>query len=86
MRGVVVVMIVRIMLLSMLLVVFPGIINDVCNDGGNIVIIGEGGGIICRRAEVMTTINLILFNNMGVRIELIPVKDFFGDCGDGILI
>jgi len=27
-----------------------------------------------------------MFNNVGVRIELIPVKDFFGDGGEGILI
>jgi len=27
-----------------------------------------------------------MFKNVGVRIELIPVKDFFGDGGEGILI
>jgi len=41
MRGAVVVVTVRIMLLSMLLVVFPGIINDVRNDGRNIVVVGN---------------------------------------------
>jgi len=27
-----------------------------------------------------------MLNNVGVRIELIPVKDIFGDSGEGILI
>jgi len=46
MRAAVVVMTVCIVLLSMLLVVFPGIIDNICNDGGNIVVVGDGGGII----------------------------------------
>jgi len=46
MRAAVVVMTVRIMLLSMLLVVFSGVIDNICNDGRNIVIIRDGGGII----------------------------------------
>jgi len=44
----------------MLLVVFPGVINDVRNDGGNIIVIGDRGGIICGNADVMITlINLV---------------------------
>ena len=86
MRTTVVVLPVRIVLLSILLVVFPCIIDNVCNDGRNIVVISDGGDIIGGSAEMMITILLILFNNMGVRIELIPVKDFFGDSGEGILI
>jgi len=27
-----------------------------------------------------------MFNNVRVRIELIPIKDFFRDSGEGILI
>jgi len=69
----------------MLLVVFPGIIDNFCDDDGNIFVIDKGGGIICRSADVMITIQLIMFNNIRVRIELIPVKDFFGDGGEGIL-
>jgi len=56
MRAAIVVVTVRIVLLSMLLVVFPGIIDNVCNDGGNIIVIGDRGGIICRSADVMITI------------------------------
>jgi len=56
MRAAIVVVTVHIVLLSMLLVVFPGIIDNVCNDGGNIIVIGDGGGIICRSADVMITI------------------------------
>jgi len=41
MRVAVVVITVRIVLLSMLLVVFLCIIDTVCNDGGNIVVIGD---------------------------------------------
>jgi len=40
-------MTVSILPLAMLLVVFPGIINNVRNDGGNIIVVGDGGGIIC---------------------------------------
>jgi len=86
MGAIVVVVLVRIVLLSMLLVVFPSIIDNICNDGRNIVVVGDGGGIICGSPDVMITIYLIMFNNMGVRIELIPVKDFFRDGGEGILI
>jgi len=50
-----VVVTVRIVLVSTLLVVFSGIIDNVCNDGRNVVIIGDGGGIICRSADVMIT-------------------------------
>jgi len=45
-----------IVLLSMLLVVFSCIIDNVCNNGGNIVVIGDGIGIICRSADIMITI------------------------------
>jgi len=48
-------MTVHVVLLSMLLVVFPGIIDNVSNDGGNIVVIGDGGGIICGTADMMIT-------------------------------
>jgi len=50
MRVAVEVFTVGILLLSVLLVVFPDIIYDVRNDGGNIVVIGDEGGIICRTA------------------------------------
>jgi len=40
MQAAVVVVTIPIGLLSMLLVVFPGVINNVCNDGGNIVVVG----------------------------------------------
>jgi len=56
MRAAIVVVTFRIVLLSMLLVVLPGIINNICNDGGNILVIRDGGGIICRSADVMITI------------------------------
>jgi len=55
-RGAIVVVTVRIVLLSMLLVVFRGIIDHVSNDGGNIIVISDGGGIICRNADMMITI------------------------------
>ena len=29
---------------------------------------------------------MILFDNIGVRIKFIPIKDFLGDGGEGILI
>jgi len=86
MRAAIVVVTVRIVLLSMLVVVFPSIIDHVCNDGGNIIAIGDEGGIICRSADVMITIYFIMFTNVRVRMELIPIKDFFGDGGEGILI
>jgi len=41
MRPAVVVVTFRIVLLSMLLVVFPGIIDDVRNDGRNIIVVGN---------------------------------------------
>jgi len=41
MRGAVVVVTIRIVLLSMLLDVFPGVIDNVCNDDGNIVVVGN---------------------------------------------
>jgi len=41
MRGAVVVMTVRTALVSVLLVVFLGIIDDVRNNGGNIVVVGN---------------------------------------------
>jgi len=44
------------MLLSVLLVVFSGIIDEFCNDGRNIIIISDGGGIIFGSADVMITI------------------------------
>jgi len=56
MQGVVLVIIVYIMMLSLLLVVFLCIIDNICNDGRNIIIVGDGGGIICRSADVMITI------------------------------
>jgi len=56
MQAAVVVVTIRIVLLSMLLVVFPGVIDNVCNDGGNIVVVGAGGGITCGSADVMITI------------------------------
>jgi len=56
MRAAIVVMTVRIVWLSMLLVVFPGLIDNVCNDGGNIFVVGDGGGIISDSADVMITI------------------------------
>jgi len=43
-------------LLPVLLVVFLGIIDNVCNDSGNIVVIDDREGIICRNADVMMTI------------------------------
>jgi len=43
------------MLLSMLLIVFPGIIDNIYNNGGNIIIIVNGGGITCRRADLIIT-------------------------------
>jgi len=49
-------MTIHIVLLSMLLVVFPHIIDNVCNDGGNFVVVGDSGGIICGSADVMITI------------------------------
>jgi len=84
--AVVVVMTVRIVLLSMLPEVFTGIIDNVCNDGGNIVVVGVGGGVICESADVIIPFQLIMCNNVKVRIELILIKAFFGDGGDGILI
>jgi len=81
-----VVVTVRIVLLSMLLVVFPGIIDNVCNDGRNIVVVGDGRGIICGSTDVMITIKLIMFNNVGVRIKLIPITKFFRHSREGILI
>ena len=65
MRAAIVVVTVHIVLLSVLLVVFPGVIYDVCNDGGNIIVVGDGGGIICGSTVVMITISLIMFNNLG---------------------
>jgi len=41
MRAAVVVVTLRIMLLLILLVVFQGIIDDVRNDGGNIIVVGN---------------------------------------------
>ena len=41
MRAAIVVVTVRIVLLSMLFVVFPGISENVCNDGGNVVVVGD---------------------------------------------
>jgi len=38
----------HIMLLSMLLVLFLCVIKDLCNDGGNIIVLGDRGGIICK--------------------------------------
>jgi len=40
MQAAVVVVTIRIVLLSVLLVVFSGVIDNVCNDGGNIVVVG----------------------------------------------
>jgi len=55
-RAAIVVVTVRIVLLSMWLVMFPGIIDNVCDDGGNIIVIGDGLGIICGSADVLITI------------------------------
>jgi len=41
MRAAVVVMTVRIVLLSVLLVVFSGILDNICNDGRNIVVVAN---------------------------------------------
>ena len=49
-------MTVHVVLLSMLLVVFAGIINNFCDDGGNIVIVGDRRGIICWSTDMMITI------------------------------
>ena len=56
MRAAVVVETVHIVLLSMLLVVFLCINDYVSNIGRNIVVLGDGEGIICRRADMMITI------------------------------
>jgi len=40
MRGAVVVVTIGIVLLSMLLVVFLGVIDNACNDGWNVVVVG----------------------------------------------
>jgi len=56
MRAAIVIVTVRVVLLSMLLVVFPDIMDNVCDDGGNIIVVGDGGGIICRRPDVMITL------------------------------
>jgi len=56
MRAAVVVVTVCSVLLSMLLVVFPRIINNVWKYGWNIVVVGDGGGIICGSTDVMLTI------------------------------
>jgi len=85
-RGAVGVVAVRIVLLSIPLIVFSSIIKNLHNDHWDIVVIGEGEGIICRNADLMITILSIMFNNVGVRIELIPIKDFFGDGMEGIRI
>ena len=50
MRAAVVVVRVCIVLPSMLLVMFPSIFDNVCDDSGNIVVIGDGEGIICGSA------------------------------------
>jgi len=39
-----------------MLVVFSAIIDNMCNDGRNIIVIGDRGGIIYRCADVMITI------------------------------
>jgi len=59
MRGAEVVVTVHIVLLSMLLVVFSDIIDNICNVGGNIIIVSDEGGIICKSADVMITLQLI---------------------------
>jgi len=74
------------MLLSVLLVVLPGIIDNVGNDGRIIVVIGDRGGIHCRSANMMITIKLILLNNVRVSIKFIPPKDLLGDGREGTLI
>jgi len=56
MQAAVVVVTVRIVLLSILLVLFPGIKDNLSSDGENIVVIGNWGGIICGSADVMITI------------------------------
>ena len=86
MRMAVIVVTVHIVLLSIMLLILPGIIKNVRNDGGNIIVIGDGGGIICWSSNVIITIKLIMFNNLGVRIKLILVRDFVGDGGEDILI
>jgi len=49
-------MTVCIMLLFRLLVVFLGLIEDICNDVGKILIVNDMGGIICRSSDVIITI------------------------------
>ena len=50
MRAAVVVVTIRIVLLSMLLVVIPCVVYNIYNDGGNVVVVGDWGGIICGSA------------------------------------
>lgn len=70
-------MTVCVVFLDVLIIVLSGIIYNVGNNRGNIIIIGEGGGIICWSTDGIITIEKMLFNNVMVRIELIHVKDFF---------
>jgi len=67
------------MLLSTLVVVFSEVLDDGYKDGRNVVIIGDRRGIICRSADMMITISLILFHKVGIRIKLIPGKENFED-------
>ena len=52
----VVVVTVYIVLLTVLLIVFQGIIYDIHINGKNIIIIGDGGGVICGTVNVLITI------------------------------
>jgi len=56
MLAAIVIMPVRIMFLSMLLVLFPSIIDNVSNDSGNNVVIGDGGDAIFKSTEMMITL------------------------------
>jgi len=56
MQVAVVVLTVPVALLSLLLMVFLGIIFDIYNEGGSIIIIRNGGGIIYGSADMMITI------------------------------
>jgi len=56
MRAAVVVVAISSVLPSMLLVVFPGGIDNAYNDSGNIIVVGDLGSIICGIGEMMITI------------------------------
>jgi len=56
MQAAVEVVTVCIVLHSVLIVMFIGIIDNIYDDGGNIIVIGRARGIICGSADVIITI------------------------------